>query len=172
MYRRVNLYSLWLVSLYTVLTIGFIGCGDADSEDDNELVGTWTLESVDGATIQQTIDQFKQLAAAFGQEIEISYTEDWTFESDGVWRRALTLVAPNDAGEVETNSFEATGTYSLTGSNYSITITGTTGVDPTENIQANIDFDFAKVLNGTWSINGDALTLTGAGGTTLGFKRQ
>ena len=172
MYRRVNLYSPWLVSLCTVLAIGIIGCGGGDSEDDNELVGTWRLESVDGATIQQTIDQFKQLAAAFGQEIEISYTEDWTFESDGMWRRALTLVAPNEAGEVETNSFEATGTYSLSGSNYSITITGTTGVDPTEDIQADIDFDFAGIINGTWSIDGSALTLTGAGGTTLGFTMQ
>ena len=172
MYRRVNLYSPWLVNLFTVLAIGFIGCGGGEGDDDNELVGTWTLESVDGATIQQTIDQFKQLAAAFGQEIEISYTEDWTFESDGMWRRALTLVAPNEAGEVETNSFEATGTYSLSGSNYSITITGTTGVDPTDDIQADIDFDFADIINGTWAIDGSALTLTGAGGTTLDFERQ
>lgn len=172
MYRRVNLYSPWLVSLCAVLAIGFIGCGGGDSETDNDLVGTWTLESVDGATIQETIDQFKQLAAAFGQVLEISYTEDWTFESDGMWRRASTLVAPNDTGEVETNSFEATGTYSLSGSNYSITITGTTGVDVTENIQANIDFDFADIINGTWSISGSTLTLTGEGGTTLGFKMQ
>ncbi|MDE0298957.1 MAG: lipocalin family protein [Candidatus Poribacteria bacterium] len=172
MYRRGNLYSSWLVSLCTVLAIGFIGCGDGDSEGDNELVGTWRLESVDGATIQQTIDQFKQLAAAFGQELEISYTEDWTFESDGMWRRESTLVAPNDAGEVETSSFEATGTYSLSGSSYSITIMGTTGADPTEDIQADIDFDFADIINGTWSIDGGTLTLTGAGGTTLGFERQ
>ena len=172
MHRRVNLYSPWLVSLCTVLAIGIISCGDGDSEDENELVGTWTLESVDGATIQQTIDQFKQLAAAFGQDLEISYTENWTFESDGMWRRESTLVAPNEAGEVETSSFEAIGTYSLSGSNYSITITGTTGVDPTEDIQADIDFDFADIINGTWAIDGSALTLTGAGGTTLDFERQ
>ena len=172
MHPRVNLYSPWLVSLCAVLAIGFIGCGDGDSEDNSGLVGTWTLQSVDGATIQQTIDQFKQLAAAFGQEIEISYTEDWTFESDGMWRRASTLVAPNDAGEVETNSFEATGTYSLSGSNYSITITGTMGEDATEGVQADIDFDFADVLIGTWSVDGSTLTLTGDGGTTLGFKRK
>ena len=172
MNRRVNLYSPWLVSLCTVLAIGIIGCGGGDSEDDNELVGTWRLESVDGATIQQTIDQFKQLAAAFGQTLEISYTEDWTFESDGVWRRESTLVAPNDAGEVETSSFEATGTYSLSGSNYSITITGTKGEDVTEGIQADIDFDFADIINGTWSIDGGKLTLTGVGGTTLGFTMQ
>lgn len=169
MHLRVNLYSPWLVSLCAVLVIGFIGCGGGDSEDGNELVGTWRLESVDGATIQQTIDQFKQLAAAFGQEIEISYTEDWTFESDGVWRRESTLVAPNDAGEVETSSFEATGTYALSGSNYSITITGTKGEDVTEGIQADIDFDFADIINGTWSIDGSTLTLTGVGGTVLGF---
>jgi len=170
--RRENLYSSWLVSLCTVLAVGIIGCGGGEGDDDNELVGTWTLESVDGATIQQTIDQFKQLAAAFGQDLQISYTEDWTFESDGMWRRALTLVAPNEAGEVETSSFEATGTYSLSGSNYSITITGTTGADPTEDIQADIDFDFADIINGTWLIDGSALTLTGAGGTVLGFERQ
>ncbi len=172
MNRRENLYSSWLVSLCTVLAVGIIGCGGGEGDDDNELVGTWTLESVDGATIQQTIDQFKQLAAAFGQDLQISYTEDWTFESDGMWRRALTLVAPNEAGEVETSSFEATGTYSLSGSNYSITITGTTGADPTEDIQADIDFDFADIINGTWLIDGSALTLTGAGGTVLGFERQ
>ena len=172
MHPQVKLYSHWLVGLCAVLAIGIIGCGGGDSEDDNELVGTWTLQSVDGATIQQTIDQFKQLAAAFGQEIEISYTEDWTFESDGMWRRASTLVAPNEAGEVEANSFEATGTYSLSGSNYSITITGTMGEDATEGVQADIDFDFADVLIGTWSVDGSTLTLTGDGDTKLGFKRK
>ena len=172
MYGKSNLYSFWLVCLFAVLAVGSIGCGGGDGEDDNDLVGTWTLESVDGATIQETIDQFKQLAAAFGQVLEISYTEDWTFESDGMWRRASTLVAPNDAGEVETNSFEATGTYSLSGSNYSITITGTTGEDVTEGVQADIDFDFADVLSGSWSISGSTLTLTGDGGTVLGFKRK
>lgn len=171
MYRDVNLYSLWLVSLYTILTIGFIGCF-GDGEDANDLVGTWRLESVDGASIQQTIDQITQLAAAFDQVLELSYTENWTFESGGMWHRELTLVAPNDAGVKETNSSETTGTYSLSGSNYSITITGATGEDVTEDLEADIEFDFNDVLNGTWTIDGSTLTLAGDGGTVLGFTMR
>lgn len=81
-------------------------------------------------------------------------------------------MAPNDTGGIETNSSQATGPSSLTGSNYSFTITGTTGEDMTERIEANIEFDINDVLNGTWSIDGRNLTLTGDGGTIIGFTMQ
>ena len=42
---------LWFVSLCAVLIIGIIGCGgdeDNEADEDNEWVGTWSLETFDG----------------------------------------------------------------------------------------------------------------------------
>ena len=54
---------VWFVSLCVVLIIGIIGCGgDDDGGDDNgagdnEWVGTWSLETVDGQTLDQVLEK-------------------------------------------------------------------------------------------------------------------
>ena len=52
MFRQVIPRSfLWLISLYAILIIGITSCGSDD--DNNEWVGTWSLNTVDGESIEQ-----------------------------------------------------------------------------------------------------------------------
>ena len=51
---------LWLVSLWAVLIIGIIGCGGDD--DDNDWVGTWAIETIDGQNFEQALGE------SFGEE--------------------------------------------------------------------------------------------------------
>ena len=44
-------------------------------------------ESVDGTNIRQQLNQFEQLAGAFGQVLKITFADDWTFDDDGTWHR-------------------------------------------------------------------------------------
>ena len=100
---------LWLVSLCAALTIGIIGCGgDGDSEGDTDWVGTWSLESVDGTNIRQQLDQFEQLAGAFGQVLKITFADDWTFNDDGMWHRETTYEVDEGDGP-EGTSIEGWG---------------------------------------------------------------
>ena len=162
--------SLWLVSLWTVLIIGIIGCGgDSDSEVDSDWVGTWSLESVDGTNIRQQLDQFEQLASAFGQVLKITFADDWTFADDGTWHRETTYEVDEGDGP-EGTSIEGWGTYSLSDSNYSLTVTEVTGEVETDAI--DIELHFEDLANGTWSINGDTLTLIGDGGSTVSLKKK
>ena len=163
---------LWLVTLCAVLIIGIIGCGGDD--DDNEWVGTWSVETVDGQNVQAQFEAFELLAQAFGETVDISYIDDWTFDGDGTWRREVTLDIET-ADDRETTSFEVMGTYSLSGSNYTLTVTGgdlrALTADGVE-VQTETDFDFEEIAAGTWSRKGDTLTLTSDDGTTLGFKKK
>ena len=67
-------------------------------------------------------------------------------------------------------SFEGWGTYSLSGSDYSLTVTEVTGEVETDAI--DIELHFEDLANGTWSISGDTLTLTGDGGSTVSLKKK
>ena len=160
---------LWLVSLCAVLIIGIVGCG-GDEDDENEWVGTWSLDTINGESIQAQLEAFEQLAAAFGEEIDISYSDEWTFDADGTWHREATLKSPNEEGDTETTSIEGSGTYSLSGSNFTITVTEVTGDFETETV--DIEVDFEDIASGTWSRKGNTLTLTADDGTTLGFKKK
>ena len=180
MLRQANVYFLTLVSLCVSLIIGASGCGD---DDDNEWVGTWSLETVDGESIQAQFEAlellFESLAEAFeGDEVDIdlSYTDDWTFDDDGTWDRKVTMVAPNEDNVVETTSFEVIGTYSLSDSNYTLKVTNVTDLEGSrafsDDIDIGNDFGPGTVETGTWLINGNTLTLQGDTGQVLGFKKK
>ena len=161
---------LWLISFNVIFIIGIIGCsGDGDSEGDTDWVGTWSLESVDGTNIRQQLDQFEQLARAFGQVLEISFADDWTFDDNGTWHRE-TIYEVDEGDGSEGTSIEGWGTYSLSGSDYSLTVAEVTGEVETDAI--DIELHFEDIANGTWSINGDTLTLTGDGGSTVSLKKE
>ena len=168
---------LWLVSLCAILIIGIIGCGGDDNGDDedNEWVGTWAIETIDGKNLQQQFDAFELLAEALGEETDISYTDNWTFDDDGTWHREVTMKVET-ADDRETASSEFMGTYSLSGSNYTITVNDVTviaegDVDFLEEADAETDFESGDIETGTWSRNGDTLTLTSDDGHVLGFKK-
>ena len=169
MFQQANLYFFTLVSLCIALIIGTVGCG---ADDDNEWVGTWTLETVDGVSVDAQFEIFEQLAKAFGEEIDISYTDEWTFDTDGMWHRDMTLVAPNDDGIAESTSLEATGTYSLSNSNYTINTTSVAGYDVSLDTVEGIDIDDDFSDSGTWLINGNTLTLTSDTGQVFGLRKK
>ena len=81
------------------------------------------------------------------------------------------------AGDRETTSSEFMGTYSLSGSNYTITVNDVTviaegDVDFLEEADAETDFESGDIETGTWSRNGDTLTLTSDAGMVLGLKKK
>ena len=160
---------LWFLSFCAVLIIGIIGCGGDD--DDNEWVGTWAIETVDGKNVQAQFEAFALLAQAFGEKVDISYIDAWTFDDDGTWHREVTLDVET-ADERETTSFEVMGTYSLSGSNYTLTVTEGDFTLSTDDVETETEFDFEEIEAGTWSRKGDTLTLTSDDGTTLGFKKK
>ena len=188
MFRQVNFYLLGVVSLCAVLIIGVNGCGQDEA---NEWLGTWTLETVDGESIQAQFEAiellFESFAEAFGEDetnIDISYTDEWTFDDDGAWDRGVTIVAPNEDDIIETISVESMGTYSLSGSNYTIIVEGSTDytitVEGTVTEEGSGDFEvkvdagpeLGDTETGTWSIQGNTLTLTSDNGYVLGFKKK
>ena len=113
------------------------------------------------------------MAEALGEETDISYTDNWTFDDDGTWHREVTMKVET-ADDRETASSEFMGSYSLSGSNYTITVNDVTviaegDVDFLE--EAETDFESGDIETGTWSRNGDTLTLTSDDGHVLGFKK-
>ena len=80
------------------------------------------------------------------------------------------------ADDREMASFELMGTYSLSGSNYTITVNDVTviaegDVDFLEEADAETDFESGDIETGTWSRKGDTLTLTSDDGHVVGFKK-
>ena len=165
---------LWLVSFCAVLIIGIIGCGGDD--DDNEWVGTWSLETVDGKNVQAQFEAFALLAQAFGEEVDISYIDAWTFDGDGTWRREATLEVKLAADQAMTST-KIMGAYSLSGSDYTLTVNDATltaegNAELLEETDIGSDFESGYTETGTWSRTGNTLTLTSDAGMVLGLKKK
>ena len=155
---------LWLVSIWAILTIGILGCGGDD--DENEWVGTWAIDSTDGESIEQTF--------AEGEELGIDFSIDpnrWTFNDDGTMDVEFGVAfETEEQGFVISGqgSIKIMGTYSLSGSNYTLTPTTVEGTGILEGEPPPIaatDTD-----TGTWSREGDTLTLNSDDGSTIVFK--
>jgi len=154
---------LWLVSLWAVLIIGIIGCSSED--DDNDWVGTWAMETVDGQSLEQSFEE--DLGE---EEINISIiTNNWTFNSDGTMEAeyAFKLEAKEGGSEISLQiSGKGTGTYSLSDSNYILTVTMEVGGGLFGD-EVSTDED-----TGTWSRSGNTLTLNSDDGETIVFKKK
>ena len=154
---------LWLVSLWAILIIGIISCGGDD--DDNDWVGTWTMETIDGQSLEQSFEE------DYGEEqINISIiTNNWTFNSDGTMEAefAVKIEAKEGGSEISVQSSgKGTGTYSLSGSNYILTVTMEVGGGLLGD-EGSTDED-----TGTWSRSGNTLTLNSDDGETIVFKKK
>lgn len=150
---------LWLIALYAVLLIGTIGCGSNDvGEEDNEWVGIWSLATFDGQTLEKVLEQ------ELGREgITISIvTNDWTFNNDGTLEAEISFklgTQGEDSGIVITSSNKTTGTYSLSGSQYTLTL-------------EELPIASLEESTGTWSREGSTLTLGSNDGNSITFKKQ
>ena len=151
---------LWLATLCAVLIIEIIGCGGDDNEtdDDNEWVGTWSLDTFGGQTLEQVLEQ--ELGTE-GVTVSI-VTNNWTFNDDGTLEAEISFKIGNQGGDSAfaiTSSSKTTGTYSLSGSNYTLTLEET----PIASL---------KESTGTWSRDGNTLTLNSDNGNVIGFKKK
>ena len=170
MFQHINLRSfLWIVTLYAVLIIGTLGCG----RDDDNWVGTWSLETVDGQSYEQLF------AEDFGEEdINASLvTNNWTFNSDGTMELEVAMKFTGEVDGVDASvniSSEATGTYSLSDANYTLTITsGTTIITTPEGTETeSFTAEDADTDTGTWSREGSTLSIFSDDGDILVFKKK
>ena len=160
-------WYLWLVSLYVVLIIVSIGCGG--DEDDNEWVGTWAWETIDG----QSFDRL--FVEEFGEEggnVSI-VANNWIFDKDGTMEAEIAVKFEVEEEGLELSgqgSMKMTGTYSLSDSNYTLTPIAVEGtgifkeeVEPV----GPTDED-----TGTWTRKGNTLTLNSDDGSTIVFKKK
>ena len=160
---------VWLFSLCAVFIIGITGCGSED--DENEWVGTWAIESIDGESLEQGFIEDEDFGDA---DIDFSITaNEWTFSDDGTMEMELGMKF-----EVKEQGFEfsgqgsmkVVGTYTLSGSNYTLTpieVEGTGLFEGEVGAIGPTDED-----TGTWSRSGNTLTLNSDDGSTIVFKRK
>ena len=160
---------LWLVSIWAVLTIGIIGCGGDD--DDNDWVGTWAIDSINGESIEQTFAE--RLAEREELEIDFSILNRWTFNDDGTMEGELGIEFEGKVEGIEFSgqgSIKMMGTYTLSGDSYTSTPTeveGTGFFEGKVGIVGPTDAD-----TGTWSRKGNTLTLNSEDGSTTVFKKK
>ena len=175
---------------HTTLTIEAVVTGTAtitvlaidDSEQDNASatpaefrvtvkspwVGTWAIEAVDGQSFEQTLEEDFEEEGVIGSLI----TNNYTFNSDGTIEIEIAVkieARAGGSGFSEQGSIKMTGTYALSGSNYTLTLTRIEGTGIFEDIQSGDSTDEAT---GTWSRKGNTLTLTSDDGTTTVFRKK
>ncbi len=162
--KEISRSFLWLVNLCVVLSIGIIGCG-GDGDGANEWVGTWALEIIDGETFEETF-------AEEGVDVSLD-PNNWTFNADGTMEMefGIKIEVKEEGLEISgKGSINITGTYSLSGSNYTLTpieVEGTGLFEEEIEPVGPTDED-----TGTWSRTRDTLTLNSDDGSTIVFKKK
>ena len=161
--KAVRCLFLLLVSLYAVFILGLVGCGD-----DTGWSGTWALVSSDGESIEQVLRT--------DPEITVSITTNkWTFSSDGTMQGELGFkFQGRQRGDAVTGtvSTKFTGTYLLSGFDYTLTMSILTvgqsitaaGVEDIRETDTDED-------TGTWSRTEETLILNSDYGDDLVFVK-
>ena len=123
-------------------------------EETNPWVGTWSLESVDGAPFSDLFADDEEIVSAYSH---------WTFDADGTWAVEFTIEYEYQNGGQFYGliSIEASGVYTLDGSNYVLIVEE----DP------DLFFENDNRNTGTWFSADDTLTLTAEDGSFAVFKR-
>ena len=138
--------SLWLVALFVVFIIGIIGCG---SDDDNAWVGTWAIETIDGKSVEQVYGEVLTVPVSI-------VTYNWTFNSDGTVEAEFTF----EIDGLETSKV-IMGTYSLTGSDFTLSLIAAVKVEVPEGTIDGLEETYEDI--GTWSRKGNTLTINSKG---------
>lgn len=150
---------LWFISLCTALTVGMMACGSGndDDDDDNDWVGTWSLATFDGQALEQVLEE--ELAPE-GVTVSI-VANNWMFNNDGTLEAEISFrlgAQDSDSAIALTSSIRTAGTYSLSGSNYTLTL-------------EEIPIGSLKESTGTWSREGNTLTLNSDNDDNIAFKK-
>lgn len=163
MFARLIRSLLWLASFSLVFIVGITGCGGGE-DDENEWTGTWNLETIDGQGYDELLEEE-------GLKVSI-ITNIWTFNSDGTMEAQITSELESSEGGFEISadiSVEIMGTYSLSGSNYTLTVTIE---GDGSGFFGNSDGTNSDEDTGTWTRRGNTLTLTSDDGSTIVFKKK
>ena len=153
-----------LLGICIVVIVGTAGCGD-DEDDDNEWVGTWAMETVDGESFEQAFYEVRG-------NVKI-LTNKWRFDSDGTMEVeiAMKFETKEDGLEISgEGSMKMTGVYSLSGVYYTlipIVLEGTGIFEEDAGSVAPTHMD-----TGTWFRSGKTLTLISDDGSTIVFKKK
>ena len=169
MFQHLSLRSFFWMVIYAVLIMGTLGCG----RDDDNWVGTWSLETVDDQSYGQL---FAEEFAEEGINASI-VTNNWIFNSDGTMEFELAVKFTGKIEGVDAStsvSSKAAGTYSLLDTNYTLIITsGTTVLITPEGIETEpFTEEDVEEDTGTWSREGSTLTLSSDDGETIVFKKK
>ena len=139
-----------------LLLLFIIGCTRNDQSvspesPENEWIGRWARDTFEGLPLAEWVKEVEQ-----DEGVSITITANsWTFSSDG----SMEIEFAFEGGSLQ-GSFKWTGTYSLSGSNYTITITEskTTGVFSAEEGNAE-SATGVFTTTGTWYRQGNTLTI-------------
>ena len=135
--------------------------------DNNEWVGTWSLETIDGQSMEQNYSYF-------GDATIVANT--WRFNSDGFLEGEFAVkIAPKqvDSGELEIGSIKLTGTYFRSGSNDTLSngVAEATGFfapsGDSGGLSISEEFSIIEDTTGTWTRIGDTLALTSEYNTSV-----
>ena len=126
-----------------------------DVEMDNEWVGGWSLESINGESFENFF--------AVDDEVVATVTDNhWSFEADGNWYAKMVVTISNDEqGSIFRSEtvLKLAGTYSLAGERYTFTLT-----------QGGLFFEASdEVDTGTWETVDDRLILHSDDGEIVVF---
>lgn len=123
--------------------------------EENELVGVWNVETIDGQTLEMAMPEAQELA---------DYFNIWTFSPDGryEWIWGWTP-GPNTDGVFFSPPvyFSIDGTYTVQGSRFTLKVTNSTFFG-----------DIPESDAGTWVRDGSILTLTFDAGTVIVLKEK
>ena len=174
-FKNVTRYLLVFISLWiSLLMIGITGCGEDDNNEDenndNEWVGTWTLESIDDENLEQIFaEEYEFGETDLDSSMDLTY--ELTFDNDGMMEIEHTVKFEAKGEGLDFSgegSIRMTGTYAISGPNYTITPMEieATGILKEEST-GSLDED-----TGTWSRKGDTLTLNSDDGSVIVLKKK
>ncbi len=90
-------------------------------------------------------------------------TNYWTFNDDGTMEAKQAIKV-----EEREESFEIFGTYAVSGSDYTLTITATVATNFLGSFSSSVE----EEITGTWSSKGNTLTLSSDAGTITVLQRN
>ena len=146
-----------------VLAITLCGCEAlvdtvVTQPEENPLVGAWTIETIDGETLEMAIPGAQELADFF---------DIWTFYRDGQYERIWGWTPAANADGVFVSPplyFSIDGTYTVEDSRFTMTVENSMFFGDAPNP--------GDEMSGTWVREKSTLTLTFDDGTVIVLKER